>query len=1123
MYNSENFKITLNTDSLININTGGTTSLVFTVSNTDAISTLYNLSFQLNLGDGMEIISSSIPYTSVSGNVYSFTNIKDIAPNEINYKITFTVKLNTEFSSGTVIPFETLIPCTLNASCDTMPRGNYDIGNEIIQATLSFSFQASKYVIYKINPPALLLGETYSSKIIIETAENSGISFDSFQDTLGNGVNYLGNMIITGYSSNELNNFIVIQPNNSNNSFKLLWSNVGIPENTKVTIEFDVKFNERYYVNGAATGSYIENSSSISNELSWSVEGVSLSYLYRFVAYEILLDLVVSKYVVDINEALTYSIYFNANLYHNLINLSGYLTTSDGQVLEDSSTPIMYTSKETSSAGVTQVYWNVGSVSAGSTAIININGKIASKYMSSGLNILAGDTFNDSVTCNAVSGATNKIITSSNFANLEINVPSVSKVITGYYYRDGTRKSFNTMAPGDYVSYKAVYNSTSINAHSNQVKLYDFYPYMTDNITGINYNYSSSQYPGDVVGPIDPYGVLWFISEIPGDQSFEIDYRTQIDYINNPSSFPYNLFKLQVVNSNGISFSSRSQVGFTLGKPNLILNKNVTGNNINKVKIGEIYSFTATLTNNNSTENATDAFGITFTEAIPQYVTLDSNSIVAKINHDIIPFTISGNLIIINIPNLAPNEVFTLNYQISINNTLGPNESFIFTSSTTAPYTQQYDSTSENLQYDVGALTANSTLTSESIFVQISSDTPTKIVGDTVYYTLSITFPMGQRLSSFSGSILIPLLETYSNRAWLNNDPITANFSNSSVTFPAINNIDTTLNSVVYSYRIECLVSNSIVSNQNPLYTIENYYGNVSYVNMLNVTTNLGIANYITINHPYINLNISSSNIMNGFVSPFIVGTSNIIYTNILASNAGSTPANNTKIAIKLPTYLNFNSVQTSSLGVTSSYNNQTNTLLITIDTINASSNKYLIFKSNISSGVIAESKLIITGSVNQYYNDVSLTKVYTSNIIYNNELYINSLVKFLPLSFYRLIGSEAAINLSAPGAPTKIEYIITNTGQGYDSYNLNMTPIAIPYDVYIGSTFIQSIVPNTSPTITSPLLNNINPLNSVYITFNYTLPSGDEYPLYYTMLVTCTSLNNPNTNKLIPTTLQDP
>lgn len=198
MYNPANFIINLNTGPLINITVGGTTSLVFTISNTDSINTLYNLSFQLNLGDGMELVSSSIPYTSVADSVYSFTNIKDLAPKEINYKISFNVKLNTEFRSGTTIPFGTLIPCILNAFADTMPRGNYDTGNEIIQSTSSFSFKASKYIIYKINPPALLLGKTYSSKIIIETAKNSGISFDSFKDVLGNGINYLGNLVING-------------------------------------------------------------------------------------------------------------------------------------------------------------------------------------------------------------------------------------------------------------------------------------------------------------------------------------------------------------------------------------------------------------------------------------------------------------------------------------------------------------------------------------------------------------------------------------------------------------------------------------------------------------------------------------------------------------------------------------------------------------------------------------------------------------------------------------------------------------------------------------------------------------------------------------------------------------
>lgn len=53
MYNPSNFLISINNDSIINLTTGGTISVLTTVSNTDSTSTLYNLSFTLNLRDSI--------------------------------------------------------------------------------------------------------------------------------------------------------------------------------------------------------------------------------------------------------------------------------------------------------------------------------------------------------------------------------------------------------------------------------------------------------------------------------------------------------------------------------------------------------------------------------------------------------------------------------------------------------------------------------------------------------------------------------------------------------------------------------------------------------------------------------------------------------------------------------------------------------------------------------------------------------------------------------------------------------------------------------------------------------------------------------------------------------------
>ncbi|OPX47197.1 hypothetical protein [Clostridium thermobutyricum] len=1121
MFDSSNFIITLNNNSIVNLTTNGRITLNFTIKNTDTINILYNLSFKLYLGDGISFINSTIDYTNVDENIYSFTNIRDLAPNETNYNFSVTLKLNEVDSNGQPLSFNSIIPCSLQGYCDTSPRGIYDNGNEIIEAISNFSFKVSEYIIYKENPSKILLGEEYYSSLIIQTSKNANILFSELKDILGNGINFLDDLTISGYSSEALNNYEIISPKASINNFTIVWKNVYIPESTTIIIKFKFKGNERYYLNGTTTGVYITHGSQIQSQVQYKISNTTYNYNYSFNMYEVILSLSLSNYIVDINDNLVYKIYFYGNLYHDLYQLSGYLTTSDGQSLSEISSP-QFTNKIVSSSGITQLIWNVGTILAGTTATITINGTINSNYTNTELSILSGDIFTVSSSCNAISSATNTIISTSDSTELRIKLPSVTKTITGYFYRDNTPKNSNVLAPGDYVSYKSTYDSRNLKAPSGSIKIFDFYPYITKDILNINYSYSENNYVNTNPVPVEPYGVLWFVNQIPGNTAFDINYSTQIDYSNNYNKFLYNLFKLQVVNSNKISYSSRSQIGFSLGKPNLILNKKATGNNINAIKIGEIYSISSTLINNNG-DNVTDAFNITFTETLPNNIPLISTSINANINNsEALNYSIQDNKIIIIIPKLAPGDTFNLSYNIKVDSTLGPNKTFNFISSTTAPYTQAYNENLNNLQYDIGVLNKSISLSSAPLILSITSDSPSKIIGEKVYYTFNITIPSGQRLNSLSPIILIPSKETYLNNAWLNNVPISSSYVNNIITLQPMTNIDSTSGNIIYSYKVECLISDSIVSSINPNYTLETFYGNVNYITLLNENFNIGINNTLTINHPNIDLNIASSNTDSNYKNHYLTNSNNIVYTNIIAENFGKAIAKNINLTVTIPEHLNFNSILLTSPGITYSYNSSTRILTANISNIDINDKKYIIMISNIDKSTYSETKLILTGTINRYYNNLSDTKIYTSDIIFNNEIYINSLISFLPLKPYSLIGSSSAINLSPINKKTKIEYILTNTGEGINSYIITITPIFYEYDLYIGDNFILNVPSNTPVNLNSSFLTNITSGDSRYISLHYTIKDTTFEP-YNTLIITAKSLSNSNIFKSIPTTLQDP
>lgn len=1123
MYNLSNFVVNLNQNSLINLITNDTTDLIFKIENKDLDNQLFNLSFEITLGDGIELLNSSIDYSSsLNNNTFTFTNIKDLAPNELNFSFSIEIKLNPTNTSGEELDFDSLISCSFKAFADTMPRGNYDIGNEIIENTTNFSIKVSKYIITKEIPPVILLGETYTSKIIIKTAFNSGITFDTLYDFLGNGIQYLGNMIIEGFNSNALINVIITNPTNDTNSYILTWNNVEIPENSIVEISFKFKANEKFYKNGLIDGLYIENNTSILNELSWSINNESFLLQYIITALEILIKIESSSYLVDVYSLITYKIMFYCNLYHGLLNLTGFLTTSDGQILADESSPIMFTSKDISAAGITKATWNIGNIDVSSSATITIDSNISNQYIGTNLDILAGDTFTTIAECNAVSLATNKTISAYDSLTLNSRIPEVNKTIINYYYRDNTPKSHSILAPGDFIEYQTIYDSSNIEATIGRIKFYDFYPYVTKDILNINYNSSSINYLTTSGTALDPYGVFWFYPELNDENIITLNYKTQLDYQSFNNVFTSNLFKIQLLNSNGVAFSNRSQVNFKIGSPNIVINKSVFGNNPNRIKIDETYTVNIVIENKENNIGITDAFNINLTETIDENLIIIPESINASINENSLITNLSNNIITLTIDRLGISEQLIFSYVVKIPQTLGPNQKFNLKTETTNPYSQNYDPNLENFQYDNNNINKTIKLKSQNINLSLNTDEVNKIIGDIVSYTFNINIPIGQRLSNFYALILLPNNQEYLNEATLNGEIITANFENNTIVFPIINDIDTTSSSLFFSYEIKCKINNSIVSTSNPIYTLETYYGNLNYLTLTNENKDMGLSSTLKINHPYISLDIGSYGIKNGFIEPYSTDIYNFVYTKISLNNLGNVLSKNIELVTTLPDNLIFKTIDFNDFDMTYSFDDLTKELTFRIDTLDRLSEKFIIIESQINDTVLAETVLLITSKISHYYNSLSETKVYNSPNIYTNEVFVNSLFTFTPLSFYSLTGSDSAINLSKPGEETSIEYILTNTGQGIDEYSLNIMPIDYTYDLYIGSDFITNVPAYTSLSISPPQLSNISKNTSRYIKLVYTIPS-DTLDFYSILMITVTSNINIGNSKTIPTTLQDP
>lgn len=89
---------------------GNTSTFSITIQNLSTVQRFYNLGLTITIPDGLVLSTSTFSQTSSITNAdnsitYSWVNMKDLAPMEVNFTFSITVKCNTKFKNGTVIPF----------------------------------------------------------------------------------------------------------------------------------------------------------------------------------------------------------------------------------------------------------------------------------------------------------------------------------------------------------------------------------------------------------------------------------------------------------------------------------------------------------------------------------------------------------------------------------------------------------------------------------------------------------------------------------------------------------------------------------------------------------------------------------------------------------------------------------------------------------------------------------------------------------------------------------------------------------------------------------------------------------------------------------------------------------
>jgi hypothetical protein len=222
------FTISLSPDP-VGIVVGMNSNVSMSFTNTNTVDRGYNLTAELILPDGVSFVGSTITPTSVVAGpngtiIVSWTNIKDLAPNEVDFQFQATVQADETFrETGESVPFDVPISAVvLNATVDTLPRGNDDPGNEEIPKTDSSNYIPLRYSLTKTAPSkmpkgaGLFIPETeplWPYEYTLTVMNNSRMpSTVTLVDNLPNGVRYLGNLSVSGPDAAALSSPTVTIP-----------------------------------------------------------------------------------------------------------------------------------------------------------------------------------------------------------------------------------------------------------------------------------------------------------------------------------------------------------------------------------------------------------------------------------------------------------------------------------------------------------------------------------------------------------------------------------------------------------------------------------------------------------------------------------------------------------------------------------------------------------------------------------------------------------------------------------------------------------------------------------------------------------------------------------------------
>lgn len=1111
---------------------GNTATFNIKIKNLSTSQRLYNLGLFLKLPDGMILSSSTITQTSSVTNAdnsitYSWVNLKDLAPLEVDYTFSITVKCNTKFKNGTVIPFDyTFSGITVSCQADTMPRGIYDIGNEVLTQQIDMTFKTVRFYSTISTAGKVLKGAGTSASLNdytqINTAtckfynNSNSTSLVNISILLEDGIRYIGNINVSGTDSSKfINPTISVISINGKIYTQIYYGNINLSVSSTTTLTFNYAVWNQYnnnqgnfIVHGTQLNMLINMNSADPLIVSSSDSNTSFS------AMDLIITTSISKSLVDVQSAVTYTYVYKVGQYYNIQNIVVNYFLPDGiYYIYSSSTPTSVVD-DPILQGFNLTY-NFSLATQNSTKTITISAKVDSYYrykkdsQSLNLPVVASDPFLATTNISGILIGPLSTVTDNSSVSSSISVGSITKQFVKGYYKDGTPKNINTLAPGDLAEYLLSYNASNLKAIQKEVYINDFFPLSADPINNLNYVYTGYN---PIASPklISPHGVDFYYGDIPGLSSSTINFKVPIAQLGS-STQNANLMKLKGINTYGYAYSNRAQVNFNIGTPNLQLTKSVNGPNKNAIKSNEIYTYSVTISNTNNLGTETDAFNFTLSDTLSSWFTLDSSSLKVSGSGSYSSINIQNNNIVVSISKLAPGQSLTLTYKVTISSVLAPGVNITTTATNTNPYSQIYEEGSSNYQYSNLIKTASITLSSLAISLSKTNISDLFKVGSNITYLIGVTVPQGTIAYGLYIKDTLPSGgQSYVGPTTRNNIPITPTVSSNVVTFPSEGTIDARNDAQTINYTMICKITNankslnSTTSTQSN--TVQCLYQQIQGGSFSSVSKSLTV----TINHPNLVLNLTATDKSNSAVynQNANININSVMQFKLTFQNNSSIKLVNGTIEIPISGNFLFYEINTTVF-CTASYNSTSKKIIISIPQLDSSTTGYVYFTVVPQSTLRAGTSISTQATAVSYYNDISPSKIYSgekSNII------TCTLVPGVSLTPDPLtkINDTTSFIVTQPGNTAVILDYFKNTGGGYDDFTLIIQKVGIPYTLYIDNVKIADVPKNTLYQQTLPIMSNLAPNTTKVIQINALIPSNNPLGTRYDFIVTAKSVTNP-------------